>query len=260
MDILFIVKVILEGLAVAIAAFFIPKRQMKIENVVAIALSAAAVFLLLDQFSPEIGASARQGAGFGIGLNQVGWGENETREPFEDCKFLCQHNPVKCLTPGPCRQVQTGGRENGCPLQSTIDVGTNVEGLPVKYGTHCTDYFVKRDSPGEKERACLPPRDVSNLTEPYGLRSLPPQWSQTNIVSRKMNFDESNCPVNENLNEYKVVPGLYSKYALQSGYNENVGSYNDIVRTQDANWLTKNPLDLHHLQPVSENFGTMGMY
>jgi len=69
-----LIKYLLEGLAVAVAAFFIPARRVEVKEVVLIALTAAAVFAILDQFSPSIAVSARQGAGFGIGLNQVGWG------------------------------------------------------------------------------------------------------------------------------------------------------------------------------------------
>ena len=67
-------KYLLEGLAVAVAAFYIPRRQVDLKEIVLIALTAAAVFSILDQFSPLTGSSARQGAGFGIGLNQVGFG------------------------------------------------------------------------------------------------------------------------------------------------------------------------------------------
>ena len=252
MDIIFIVKTILEGLAVAIAAFFIPKSQMKIENIIAIALSASAVFLLLDQFSPEIGASVRQGSGFGIGLNQVGWGQVD--EGFEDCKFQCLNNPAMCSSSGPCHQL--GGRD--CQLQKTIDIGTDVSNNPVRYGSHCSGYYVVKDDKVKSQ--CLSPHDTVNLSEPYGMRSIPPQWSQTDVSSRKMNFNQSNCPVNDNINEFKLVPGTYSKYALQSGYNENVESHNNIVRLEHANWLTNNPLDLHHFQPIMEDKSQMNMY
>ena len=36
-------------------------------------LADAAVFAVLDIFSPSIGVTARQGAGFGIGANLVGF-------------------------------------------------------------------------------------------------------------------------------------------------------------------------------------------
>ena len=65
------IKYIVEGIMVAIAAFAIPKQQLKIEEVVIIALSAAATFAVLDVFVPSMASSARGGAGFGIGVNLV---------------------------------------------------------------------------------------------------------------------------------------------------------------------------------------------
>lgn len=67
------VKYIVEGLMVAIAAFAIPKRSLNVEEVVMIALTAAATFAVLDVFIPSMGQSARGGAGFGIGANLVGF-------------------------------------------------------------------------------------------------------------------------------------------------------------------------------------------
>jgi len=68
-----IVKFLLEGLAVAVAAYFIPSRVVSPIEIISIALTAAATFMILDTFAPSVGAGARQGSGFGIGLNQVGW-------------------------------------------------------------------------------------------------------------------------------------------------------------------------------------------
>ena len=65
------IKYIVEGIMVAIAAFVIPKQKLNIEEVVVIALSAAATFAVLDVFVPTMAASARGGAGFGIGANLV---------------------------------------------------------------------------------------------------------------------------------------------------------------------------------------------
>ena len=65
------IKYIVEGIMVAIAAFAITKQQLKIEEVVIIALSAAATFAVLDVFVPSMASSARGGAGFGIGANLV---------------------------------------------------------------------------------------------------------------------------------------------------------------------------------------------
>ena len=66
-------KYLLEGLAVAIAAVYIPKRALPMEDIAALALVAAAVFALLDVLAPSVGVTARQGAGFGIGANLVGF-------------------------------------------------------------------------------------------------------------------------------------------------------------------------------------------
>tara|TARA_B100000780_G_scaffold263306_1_gene217098 strand:- start:57 stop:311 length:255 start_codon:yes stop_codon:yes gene_type:complete len=69
------IKYLVEGLMVAIVAFVIPpeKRALKYEEIATIALMAAATFSILDTFTPSIGASARSGAGMGIGANMVGF-------------------------------------------------------------------------------------------------------------------------------------------------------------------------------------------
>tara|TARA_Y100000816_G_scaffold274932_1_gene242668 strand:+ start:4652 stop:4909 length:258 start_codon:yes stop_codon:yes gene_type:complete len=66
-------KYIVEGIMVAIAAYAIPKKQLNVEEIVIIALMAAATFSVLDVFVPSIASSARGGAGFGIGANLVGF-------------------------------------------------------------------------------------------------------------------------------------------------------------------------------------------
>jgi len=68
-----LVKYIVEGSAVALAAYFIPRRTMDLQEIAMIAVTAAAVFAILDLYSPTIGSSARTGAGFGIGAMQVGF-------------------------------------------------------------------------------------------------------------------------------------------------------------------------------------------
>jgi hypothetical protein len=68
-----VIKYLVEGLFVAVAAIFIPKRSLPVEDVLSLALVAAAVFAILDVVSPSIGMSARGGAGFGLGANLVGF-------------------------------------------------------------------------------------------------------------------------------------------------------------------------------------------
>ena len=65
------IKYIVEGLIVAIAAFAIPKKSLNVEEIVIIALTAAATFSVLDVFVPSMGQSARSGAGMGLGFNMV---------------------------------------------------------------------------------------------------------------------------------------------------------------------------------------------
>ena len=66
-----IIKYLIEGLMVAIAAFAIPKRSLNLEEIALLALTAAATFAILDTYLPALAVSARQGAGFGIGANLV---------------------------------------------------------------------------------------------------------------------------------------------------------------------------------------------
>jgi len=68
-----IIKYLVEGLMVAIAAYAIPQRSLNMEEVTLIALTAAATFSILDCYVPNIGVSTRTGAGFGIGANIVGF-------------------------------------------------------------------------------------------------------------------------------------------------------------------------------------------
>lgn len=67
-------KYLIEGGAVAVAAYFIPRKKMTLQEIVMIALTAAAVFAILDLYAPGVGVAVRQGAGFGIGAPLVGFG------------------------------------------------------------------------------------------------------------------------------------------------------------------------------------------
>ena len=69
-----IVKYLIEGLMVAIAAFAIPKRSLNLEEIALLALTAAATFAILDTYIPAMGVSARNGTGLGIGLKLSGIG------------------------------------------------------------------------------------------------------------------------------------------------------------------------------------------
>ena len=66
-----VIKYLVEGLMVAIAAFAIPQKSLKIDEIALLALVAAATFSILDTFIPVMGASARNGAGMGVGFHLV---------------------------------------------------------------------------------------------------------------------------------------------------------------------------------------------
>jgi hypothetical protein len=66
-------KYLVEGIMVAIAAYAIPKRSLNVDEVLLIALTAAATFTILDAYIPSMAVAARTGAGFGIGGNLVGF-------------------------------------------------------------------------------------------------------------------------------------------------------------------------------------------
>lgn len=66
------IKYIVEGIIVALAAYAIPKKSLNVEEVVIIALTAAATFSVLDVFIPSMGSGARSGTSFAIGTGLAG--------------------------------------------------------------------------------------------------------------------------------------------------------------------------------------------
>jgi len=67
------IKYLIEGAAVAVAIFLIGKNKFSLEETLLVALVAAATFSVLDLAAPSISYAARQGAGFGLGANLVGF-------------------------------------------------------------------------------------------------------------------------------------------------------------------------------------------
>ncbi len=68
-----IIKYLIEGLVVAAAAIFIPRRALPFDEVATLAVLAAVVFAILDAVSPSMGVTTRQGAGLGLGFRMVGF-------------------------------------------------------------------------------------------------------------------------------------------------------------------------------------------
>ena len=67
-----VIKYLIEGIIVALAAYSIPKKSLNIEEILVVGLTAAATFSILDVFLPSMASSARGGAGTGIGLGLIG--------------------------------------------------------------------------------------------------------------------------------------------------------------------------------------------
>jgi hypothetical protein len=67
-----LVKYLVEGLVVAVAAYSIPSAKLDVSEIVTIGLVAAAVLSVLDTLSPQMGSSARMGSGLVIGANLAG--------------------------------------------------------------------------------------------------------------------------------------------------------------------------------------------
>jgi|GWRWMinimDraft_5_1066013.scaffolds.fasta_scaffold11371_2 hypothetical protein len=65
------VKYIIQGIAVAVAAYVIPNRRSNYREVLVISIVAALTFFTLDIFTDDVSKGAKFGAGFGIGLSLV---------------------------------------------------------------------------------------------------------------------------------------------------------------------------------------------
>lgn len=68
-----VLKYLIEGFMVAIAAFAIPKKSLNLEEIGALSITAAATFAVLDTYLPAMSVSAHQGTGLGIGLGLAGF-------------------------------------------------------------------------------------------------------------------------------------------------------------------------------------------
>lgn len=81
-----ILKYLLEGLGIAVAAKYLLGKASSVRELMLITVSITLSFIILDMFAPAVATGARQGVGFGTGLNlvQFGAGHNEIREGMDD--------------------------------------------------------------------------------------------------------------------------------------------------------------------------------
>ena len=89
-----IIKYLLEGIAVSVASYYLSSKKASVQETLMIGVTAATCFLLLDLFAPAVGASTRNGAGLGIGLQRVGF------EPFDTPETIRAKKEWKKKHPG----------------------------------------------------------------------------------------------------------------------------------------------------------------
>jgi hypothetical protein len=69
-----VLKYVIEGLVVALVAVVVLNpRKPHWGEIATIGTAAFVTFALLDTFTPSMAVTARQGAGFGLGANLVGF-------------------------------------------------------------------------------------------------------------------------------------------------------------------------------------------
>jgi hypothetical protein len=71
-----LIKYLLEGLAITVAIYLITKKSLGYAELFTIALTISVTFMILDLFAPSVASGARQGAGFGLGFQQFGAGQD----------------------------------------------------------------------------------------------------------------------------------------------------------------------------------------
>ena len=64
-----LIKYLIQGVSVALAAGIIPNRKTSHHEIAVIAIVSALTFFVLDVFTDDIGKHARMGVGLGIGWN-----------------------------------------------------------------------------------------------------------------------------------------------------------------------------------------------
>ena len=68
-----VLKYVIEGLAVALVAYLLPSKSLPSQEILLLALSAAAIFSILDLLAPSISSTVRGGVGYGLGFRLAGF-------------------------------------------------------------------------------------------------------------------------------------------------------------------------------------------
>jgi len=135
-----LIKYLLEGLATSVAAFYISGKKQNLKEIALIGAVAAISFMVLDNFAEGVGVGMRQGAGFGIGYNLVGGGDDSPLHVQAPAPM--QVKPMRVLAP---LQVQSQSQAQApmrllAPLQvqsqaSTVTAQHRLK--PVQHNQSC---------------------------------------------------------------------------------------------------------------------------
>ena len=68
-----VMKYIIEGLVVGLVAYLLPSKALSTEELILLAITASAIFALLDVLAPAISSTVRSGVGYGIGFQLAGF-------------------------------------------------------------------------------------------------------------------------------------------------------------------------------------------
>jgi hypothetical protein len=128
-----IIKYLFEAIAISIAAYYIPKKQLNFVEIFKIAITGAITYLLLDLYSPLVSTGLRIGTGMTIGQNMVnnpvsitGMIPNNNSNPIiggydelTECVNVCNEGEKstkeQCIDG--CNDVFSGGSFSSNPLQ-----------------------------------------------------------------------------------------------------------------------------------------------
>ena len=181
-------KYLIEGVGVAVAASLISGRLFAYQEAGLIGLSAAVTLMILDMYAPGVAAGARQGTGYGLGMQLTNLPQSVVGvEGFE------------------------GNQEGGL-----VDVGRSTlqpEALKV------LDIQGEDDMSGHyrKNCSCQQPCELSCQSN-EGQCDLECSESAPCHIDGNSSLAAANC-------SYKLIDGYYSKQVLP-GYNECVKAYN----------------------------------
>jgi hypothetical protein len=138
-----VIKYLLEGAAVAVAAFYIPQRKVDLQEIALIAVTAAAVFMVLDFFAPSVSVGARQGTGFGIGYKMVGGDPNA--EP--SAQPPAQPKPAQVEAPATPSTTSSSGTPSETFTSETSEE-SNDDNAPGPAGaTDSNEHFTSQPAP-----------------------------------------------------------------------------------------------------------------